>query len=305
MKTAVVLLSAILAFTSSNAQNPHRLVDPTSKWYEYGQWGGWGVEDLQRSHHYYFFDGDTLIGGNAYQKMFFEGRDSLFSNPPLYDTFVAELYYHNYEAAFRQDSLKVWFVPKDSVAEHLYCDFDLAVGDSLKYYYHYGTTEVVSAIDSISFGTTYRKKFLLNNGFSFYEGIGHVLGLNQYALGIEGGVYLVCFQQGGIEQYVYHFPNPVDCLLENNVSIAEAPELPVVEIFPNPFSERVNITLSHDRHRRYAMDLLDMHGRMVRSISDDGSGKVTIERQDLKAGVYALRIQTGNGVVTKKLVVEQ
>lgn len=306
--TILLLLSmpAMFLLTDARAQAPHRLVDPTNRWYEYGQMGGWGPYDLQNAHRFYFFDGDTTIGGNVYQKLFFEGRDTLYGNPPLYDTFIAELYYYNYSAAFRQDSLKVWFVPRDSVEERLYCDFDLAVGDSLKHYYHYGDNEVITGIDPVPFGASYRKRYQLNNGFSFHEGIGHVLGLyHTSGLGIEGGAYLACFQQGGIGQYVYHFSSPtVDCPWETTTSIAEAPAPPVVEVFPNPFSESVTVVLGHGRQQRRAMELLDMHGRVVRSVPDNGSDRVVIERRDLKAGVYALRVHAGDAVVTKKLVVE-
>jgi len=206
-----LLYSLSLLLSAPNnvyCQEPYKLVDVTNKWYEYGQLGGWGYYPIQLDHLIYFFDGDTIINSIPYKKLMHDRRDTIYSTPlSIQDSY-------GYTAAFRQDSLDIYFIEADSINEKLYCSFNLSTGDTLNYYYNHDTL-TVSSIDSIQYGSGFRKKYILSSGSVFYEGIGNSLGLfHGFEIGIEGGVYLVCFQQNGISQYVWAFGGTPDCTFE-------------------------------------------------------------------------------------------
>lgn len=209
MKLLKTHFTTIMTFALLNCtfgQQPYKLVDDSNKWYEYGQFGGFYPYPPQYVHLFYFFNGDTVINGITYKQLFANRRDTTYYNqidttqPPQISSLQN---FYGYVAAFRQDSLKVYFIMKDSTTENLYCDFDISIGDTINYYYNWNNNKVDS-ITSIPFGSGTRKRYIMDNGNSFYEGIGCSYGLfHDWSIGIEGGVYLVCFEQAGITQNVY------------------------------------------------------------------------------------------------------
>jgi hypothetical protein len=73
-----------------------------------------------------------------------------------------------------------------------------------------------------------------------------------------------------------------------------------VRLFPNPASAQ--ITVESDT-RMEAMDLLDVHGRVVRTVADRG----TLHHVDLRglpAGTYVVRVRTAQLVHVHRLVVQ-
>lgn len=74
-----------------------------------------------------------------------------------------------------------------------------------------------------------------------------------------------------------------------------------VEVFPNPAQRDFTITSSTATIRRYA--IFDVDSRLVRS-STVNSDRITITREQLKAGVYFVELTFDDGVVTRKLILE-
>lgn len=195
---------------------------------------------------------------------------------------------------------------KDSLNEKLYCDFEISIGDTLNYYYNYNSI-TVDSIDSIPYGIEFRKEYILINGFSFYEGISNGLGLfHDFSIGIEGGVYLVCFQQNGINQDVYQlWGTPPNCGLSNS-SIKEKSIISNnALIFPNPFSEQSTITFDNNYNLKYSLSLYDSQGRLVRTITDITTDNVEIERKYLTSGLYFFELRSDRQIfATGKLTIE-
>ncbi len=87
------------------------------------------------------------------------------------------------------------------------------------------------------------------------------------------------------------------------VSVAELPELPVRNIWPNPVSDNINIQLDKATDGRLQASLTDMQGRMVYSESfDGGSSLYRITTGELPAGTYVLRLTEGEQVFSQKIV---
>ncbi|OFX59923.1 MAG: hypothetical protein A2046_03355 [Bacteroidetes bacterium GWA2_30_7] len=280
-------------------QQPFKLVDDSNKWYEFGQLGGWGYYDLQLVRLTYFFDGDTTINGYLYKKLFYDKRDTIYSDPP----YIQDSY--GYAAAFRQDSLKVYFVKPDSTIENLYCDFNMSIGDTLKYYYNNEYPYAITSIDSIQYGNNYRKEYKLNNSYSFYEGIGNGLGLfHDFSIGIEGGVYLVCFEQNEILQNVYQFwGTPPECGLTTNLIKEKHLKSNNISIFPNPFSETAVIEFPNPDYSSYNLVVTDVTGKVVKQISNIKSNKIVFEKGDLSGGFYLINMK-GNKIFNGNLIIK-
>jgi len=213
------IIGFIFTVLSSYGQNPSQFVDSTNQWYNSGNYssssGYYSGSQLILTDitllvkKTYFYNGDTIIKGFNYKKLFLYQVDTMFKHTTnqLNDTTTNTM--SSYVAAFRQDSLKVYIIENRDSIEHLYCDFNIKVGDTLNYYYKDGNVKIDS-IGTIAFGTGIRKRYYLNNGLSFYEGIGCSLGLfHGFSFGIEGGEYLTCFMQDSIIQYVSEWKNQI------------------------------------------------------------------------------------------------
>ncbi len=100
----------------------------------------------------------------------------------------------------REDGTK-WYVYNTVTAvDELLCDFDLLIGDNISTFtassFLTPAPEIINITNETMFGSITRKKFHLDNGFSFIEGVGNLAGLfSVYAQAFEGGSALACYMQ--------------------------------------------------------------------------------------------------------------
>ena len=97
-------------------------------------------------------------------------------------------------------------------------------------------------------------------------------------------------------------------------SISNETEHPVLneltlKITPNPITKSAIISFSLSRPGKVSLNLYDISGRLVNLIADkefsEGNHQITLNTKDLMAGVYLLRMQTQEAVLTKKLIVSK
>ena len=79
-------------------------------------------------------------------------------------------------------------------------------------------------------------------------------------------------------------------------------------ISPNPVTEKASVSFMIYRNGNVKIDLLDITGRIIKNISNldinsDSEHNVDFSVEGLKAGVYLLRIQSPDGVVTDKITI--
>lgn len=75
--------------------------------------------------------------------------------------------------------------------------------------------------------------------------------------------------------------------------------------FPNPFSSRTQLVLSSPLGPTQHIDMVDMNGRVVHSLKGSGNSSFTIQRQDLRSGMYLLRWLEGDRCLgTARVVLE-
>lgn len=75
-----------------------------------------------------------------------------------------------------------------------------------------------------------------------------------------------------------------------------------IAVFPDPFSDHARIKVNSPV---VEVDVLDVNGRVLRSIPGNGTNELRIERGDLSQGLYVVRVVQDNGAtVTGRVVVE-
>ncbi|HOZ74971.1 MAG TPA: T9SS type A sorting domain-containing protein [Flavobacterium sp.] len=98
-----------------------------------------------------------------------------------------------------------------------------------------------------------------------------------------------------------YFDNYKITALANTLAVNEASETAVFSIYPNPASNE--ITISNERQIGVSgIVITDMNARIVKQIQFDNLPKVQVNIADLSNGVYLMKITSGAGTVTKKIV---
>lgn len=146
----------------------------------------------------YFFEGDTIINGLLYQKMYSEQYDSIFhqsySNPIDLPEFQSTFSDMQYVGALREKDQVVNCVLKNETIESFYADFNIVEGEILQYKWNINDV-IVTQIDSLEIGNDYITKYKLSNDQYFYEGIGASFGLFQgWQVNANVGGFLTCFK---------------------------------------------------------------------------------------------------------------
>jgi Lysyl oxidase/Secretion system C-terminal sorting domain len=79
----------------------------------------------------------------------------------------------------------------------------------------------------------------------------------------------------------------------------------VMELFPNPAQDKVQIRLQGGMTEQATISLTDLTGRVVRQWSaDDHKNKLEINVADIPAGVYIVSVQAADFVASQRLVIE-
>lgn len=78
----------------------------------------------------------------------------------------------------------------------------------------------------------------------------------------------------------------------------------IIHIIPNPFSEKTRIVLSEPLGINDRLEVIGIHGRILRSVEGTGSKEIILERNELKSGMYLLKYErSGQFPVSKRIVV--
>lgn len=83
----------------------------------------------------------------------------------------------------------------------------------------------------------------------------------------------------------------------HTVTIASVPEVYALLLaaLPNPFQQSTRVLCSRTLTAGHTAQLLDLHGRILRSWNDMNGRELVVEREGLGAGLYLLRILDPNG----------
>jgi hypothetical protein len=78
-----------------------------------------------------------------------------------------------------------------------------------------------------------------------------------------------------------------------------------VSLTPNPSSNQVNLSITLNTEGTITISMFDVAGRLLKKLMDEtqpaGTHTLTLDTQNLTAGTYFIRIETKDGITTKKM----
>ncbi len=233
----------------------------------------------------YELGNDTLINGVPYTKLI---RSGWFNNSgfPIYESWF-------YMGAIRQDTSqkKVYFLDGSLGTLSVLYDFSLQIGDTIPPpLLGQCPYKIITSIDSIQIGSSYRKKINLMNGCGFpmnyaflIEGIGSTKGLIEMLDPFESSSQLVCFSIDGITLYP---DTNTACPIFTTVENIEHDNK--VLVHPNPVKRGGQLYLTLRASKTYTIQFYNVMGVLVYEVATDDN---TIRLNDnLISGIYFYRI---------------
>jgi len=242
---------------------------------------------------------DTVINTQIYHKL----------NIPFvqYDTdgFCGIVHVAGYKGAIRQDALnkKVFYIPPTDSTEQLLYDFNMQVGDTVKGFletFSYQDDTVIS-IDSVMVGSTYRKRWNINNCYNMYliEGIGSTYGLIEYSPGciVDQSYYIIsCFQQNGQTLYP---DTTTNCQIISSVNSNDE-IYNQVKVFPNPSTGVIKI---YSDKKITAISLYNIFGKIIFSQNHINSLEwESTVLENLPDGCYFIKYYTETSMFLSKII---
>lgn len=256
----------------------------------------------------YYMPGDTTLNGNTYHK--------INKQVQLYAMISTVTQYcslgccctnqvignsNSYVGALREDAgqKKVYIVQADSSLEQLLYDFNLNVGDTVKGYFSYSPSLIVTSIDSVLVGGAYRKSWNLNQQpMSIIEGIGLIPDFLKIPWW-EAAVELNCFSENNQKLYPTYDPTSGCALI---TSIKEKEELADFSIYPNPSNGKFQLKVNN--RKSALLEITDILGNGI--LKKQIQNEITdLDLSEHPNGVYFVKITDSKGVFMMKKIVKQ
>lgn len=301
----LMIVGTVLFSATVKAQITYPYLDSTSTWYEL--FGGYAPPAYTYlDYNKYYFEGDTIISGNNYYKLYWDQIDSTWDF--FTDSFLAVNYSnHIYQGGLREDSTKRFYMCYPSqTSESVLFDFNFSVGDSLtNMIVNYGCNTppyTVTNIDTVYLGSQSLKRFHFPPGLfnkTLYEGIGSSGGLiwsGSLCQAFEVGGCLIAYKKGLDSLYI-------NCGLGTN-GIFETAKKEIVTIFPNPTSGYFTITFSGLTNKG-SVEIYNTIGEKVFEDKIHSSSQMGINLKSISSGIYFVRLVDSGKSYCKKLIVEQ
>ena len=96
-------------------------------------------------------------------------------------------------------------------------------------------------------------------------------------------------------------------VIRGTTPVKEVSSADVVNLFPNPASTSINLWYSVSRAEKISITIFDITGNKISEINKGnvavGSHEEKIDISSFSKGVYFVKVQTGDYVVSKKFVV--
>jgi hypothetical protein len=244
----------------------------------------------------YTMDGDTVIGGKTYNKIYCSSY--VYTYPPQKLT-ITKL---GYCFGIRQDiaTKRVYrtLSSNNTTIDTLLFDFNLQIGDTVTRTFTTrpsNANQVVTSIDSITFSGKKYKRFHLKGTMSdaaLIEGVGSTNGLIEYNEGsFEAANLLSAFCNS----------EHSDCSTPLALNIQEADDdIYPISVFPNPASDYITIRFKNEVNK-YNIILTDVLGKEILQLNGNGK-EVSLSRNQLKNGVYLLKVADETHITVKKII---
>ncbi len=80
-----------------------------------------------------------------------------------------------------------------------------------------------------------------------------------------------------------------------------------VVIYPNPSSGDANVSIRNNKSADYTITVMDVLGRTVKTVQANNiiSSDLNIDLNTVSNGVYTVKVESGSGVNTQKLIINR
>jgi hypothetical protein len=262
------------------------------------EWGnGAYYPCIELNDYIYYLSGDTVIGNQVYKKVF-ERRDINYdwlSAPPPFNC-EGSYTYDSFRILIRQDSLKMYVRDLDGIDTLIY-DFDIEVGDTLPITYNlYLDDIVVTGIDSLLVGSSFRKVFEIPDynpaGNNLIEGIGFTTGLLDSFNCPEFPTILQCFVQNDTTYYPY-FGDPCDM----TVSIPKMDGYKEITYYPNPVINELVVRLNPSASIDYVTCIRSDGQQVEIEFEQSDPQNIVIDFSGKNKGIYILHLHAKDAFI--------
>jgi hypothetical protein len=302
----IILYIFIVFSAKAMAQNNQLLQN--AKWHasRYAKYSGSSC--YWRRDYNQYFNGDTLINGNQYYKLFETGTH--LDQPGGQQGICPNLYYsytQNSSILVRYDQKKLLIWSSTNNQEEVFLDYNLHVGDTITNVgfskpYGMNLKIPVTSIDSVLVNGTYLKRFYYEGAMGskyVIERIGSIQGfLETYSYDFESGSNLTCYSENQIT--LYNEPsssNSCDITLVLNETNFKQEN---ISIFPNPASDELKV-ITKNGEQIIKVQIKNYLGQLITTFNQPDS-LYSYDISSLKSGIYLIIIETSIGNVSKKIV---
>lgn len=290
----------------SQANVYHLFPDTTAVW----SIDEYNVINHNKTNKRFGIKGDTIINSIVYKKIV-----SVWN----WDTSLVTSW-SSYYAAIREQDKKIYAIIGNG-SEHLLYDFNLLVGDTMKFNYSIMTSSsvnfsrVVTNIDSFLLQDgSYRKRFIMEPALgtmlkdTILEGIGSVFWQGLFNPFVDerctcGDDYtFTCYKELNTVLYLQNsFCKYCFCGL--NVGISNSEISSGVLAFPNPFSSETKIEFNGVLADA-TLILYNSLCQQIKEIKHISGKTITINRENLPTGVYYVQLkQNDQNIIANQLII--
>ena len=233
---------------------------------------------------------DTIIHGLSYVKLLSEPVSSQSSSQ------YTPLGYLHYSYAFRNDTNnRAYIIPAHDSVEHLWYNFNLAVGDtvyprnpqwySLTNSSNPGDIIIVTSIDSAFYCNRYNKAYTFNYSTTNYPRLVKDVGFVGDLINHNSLLYF---------SYLVHFccdTSDYNCNLFVTGVPTNTNAAANISIYPNPTTSSVKINLSGQDFGLQNILIRDITGKLLRTVDNVGNEKTIPINLKLPSGLYLIELQ--------------
>lgn len=305
---SLIIFALILNGLSAFSQEPSRFpILPGSVWrinYEYSCMDEEFSHESGDQEYKYFVNGDTLIAGRTYFKLYKTGI--LYLDTPV--EIIGK-----YMGAIRDSANRFFFVEEKQPKERLLYNFDAKAGEAICQESD-GMEYIVGDIEMLDGG---RKKFMIDGGITVHcgpsntvvEGIGWLGGLLEgnscYSHPGVRGSYLLCYSENGTQVYKSEMGHRCNSKMVCNIDIISATKPILPRVTPELVlrnNQTLEICLSSGITGTYNVEIYAVSGQKVRQALVDLPGAMDVS--GLRKGTFVVKIDDGRTPVTGKFVVK-
>jgi hypothetical protein len=303
--TVFAFIALVLATNLASAQTSRFPILPTSVWrinYEFNCPGEEFTHQNEDQEYKYFVDGDTLINGRSYFKLFKTGI--LYLDQPIYID-------HKYMGAIRDSANQFFWVEAKLPTERLLYNFDAKVGDPICAECD-GFSYTIGSIDTLDNG---RKRFIVDvftvhcgSANTIIEGIGWLGGLLEgnacYSHPGIRGSYLLCYSENDMPVYTTELSPRCGMKMSCNkditaVELQKIAQVAEVTILRN---KSIEICVPDGSIDWFDVEIFTLQGRKVNQQLINLPA--TIDASALGRGSYLLRLRNNQTEQSLKFVIQ-